>query len=627
MKNEQHTETLISEQMNFRNGQNEWGYVYPQGSMENFTNAETLLKKAGGKPKECGISDYALGGRGKAKPEFIISINKKQDTIIVIEAKNTISKHETKEKNKPNGFAVDGVLYYAKFLKEKFNVIAIAVSGTSVSKCKTSTFKWNKGEDNYFEWFQGKDNFLTIDNIINILEGNKIKREYNETEVQELALKLHDNLRILGVTEKEKPLFIASILIALNNKDFLSSYHNFNTPLQLIKQVKDYVELELDKAEIPTEKIRYLKSALDQLGKNEKIKSIELRNENSIRWYIEQLENKILPMMNYTYNTTGDSLGKFYHEFIKYSGGDGKGLGIVLTPKHITDFMVEIAKISKNDKVLDPTCGSGSFLVSAMNHMFEQAQTAEEEENIKKNNLHGIEINTDLWVLAMTNMIVRGDGKSNISSGSCFDDKIKRKIKDQKINKGLINPPYAQKDYSEIEFIDNMLDMLTVGGLGVAIVPLSSAIGTKFKEEREIIMKKHTLKAVFSMPDEAFYPTASTNTCVMVWEAHKPHDETNEETFFGFYKDDGFVKKKKLGRVDVNNKWNDIKENWLTSYKRNRIIDGFTAEKKVTYKDEWLVEAYMKTDYSLLTEDDFIKTLQEYTAYLVMSADKGGQYD
>lgn len=623
MKNEQHTETLISEQMDFRNGQNEWGYVYPQGNMEQFKLIDSLLKKAGGKPKVCEINDYSLGGKGKAKPEFIIHLNSNQNTIIVIEAKNTINKHASDNLNKPNAYAVDGALYYAKFLKEEFDVIAIAVSGTSLTKYKTSTFKWNKQEDEYIEWFQGKDNFLTINNIINILSGNKLKRDYNEKEVQELALKLHDNLRMLGVTEKEKPLFIASILIALNNDDFLNSYRSLNTPTQLINHVKTYLNVELDKANIPNQKISYLKQSLDQLGKNEKIKSIELRNENSIRWYIEQLQNKILPMMNssLTHSITGDALGKFYHEFIKYSGGDGKGLGIVLTPKHVTDFMVEVAKISKNDKVIDPCCGSGSFLVSAMNKMFSEAKTEEEEENIRKNNLHGIELNNDLWVLSMTNMIVRGDGKSNIHHDSCFNKSLSKKLKFENINKGLINPPYSQPDHSEIEFIDNMLDMLTVGGLGVAIVPLSSAIGTKFKTEREIIMRKHTLKAVFSMPDDIFYPTAGTNTCVMVWEAHVAHEVSNEETFFGFYKDDGFIKKKKLGRVDFNNSWEEVKDKWLTAYRRNQIIDGFTAERKVTHTDEWLVEAYMKTDYSTLTEDDFLKTIKDYLAYQITTGD------
>lgn len=621
MKNEQHTESLIRKNMQFEYGQNSWGYVYPQGNMELFYKVENLLKKAGGKPKECHLDDFTSGGSGRAKPEFIISLDNQIDTIIVIEAKNTISKHESKERNFPKAYAVDGVLYYAKFLKEQFNVIAIAVSGTSLNKYRTSTFKWNRGDESFTEWYQGKDNFLTVTNILNILEGNKIKRKYDMAEVKELALKLHDNLRTLGVTEKEKPLFIASILIALNNADFVSTYHSLNTPIQLINHVKVYLNYELDKASIPITKINYLKSSLDQLGKNEKIKSIDLRNENSIRWYIEQLENKILPMMSNTYNTTGDALGKFYHEFIKYSGGDGKGLGIVLTPEHITDFMVEIAKISKVDKVIDPCCGSGSFLVSAMNKMFSEAKTKEEEELIKKENLHGVEINTDLWVLAMTNMIVRGDGKSNINSGSCFDKKIKEQLKKEKINKGLINPPYSQRDYSEIQFIDNMLDILTPNGIGVAIVPLSCAIGTKFRDDRQVILSKHTLKAVFSMPDDIFYPTASTNTCVMVWEAHVPHNVSDEETFFGFYKDDGFVKRKKLGRIDANDEWDKIKETWVKAYSRNYIIDGFTAEKKVGYLDEWLVEAYMKTDYSSLREEDFINTIREYLAYKVISGE------
>jgi type I restriction-modification system DNA methylase subunit len=90
-----------------------------------------------------------------------------------------------------------------------------------------------------------------------------------------------------------------------------------------------------------------------------------------------------------------------------------------------------------------------------------------------------------------------------------------------------------------------MLDILAAGGTGVVVVPMSCAIGTKFKETRRRLFKKHTLKAVFSMPDDMFYSNnASTNVCVMVWEAHKSHDAA-KTTFFGYYKDDGFVKAKK----------------------------------------------------------------------------------
>lgn len=623
MKNEQHTETLITEEMEFRNGENDFGYVFPQGNMENFKKANELLKKAGGKPKECELEDYSKGGNGKAKPEFIITLNDDVNTIIVIEAKNIISKHETPETNKPSSFAVDGALYYAKFLKEEYNVIAIAVSGTSKVKYKTSMYHWLQGKESPSELAQGKDNFLSIKNIKNLLNRKKIEKNYNERDVQELALNLHDNLRELGITEKDKPLFIASLLIALSNEDFVASYRTMNTASSLLKHIQFNLNAQLENANISSDKIKYLKSSLDLLGKNEKIKSIPLMNENSIRWYIEQLENKILPMMNssLTHSISGDALGKFYHEFIKYSGGDGKGLGIVLTPKHITDFMVEIAKITKNDKVIDPCCGSGSFLVSAMNKMLDEAKNEDEVLEIKKNNLHGIEINRDLWVLAMTNMIVRGDGKSNINHKSCFDDDTIKRLKKLNITKGLINPPYAQKDYSEIEFIDNMLELLSVGGTGVAIVPLSSAIGTKFKDERELIMKKHTLKAVFSMPDDLFYPIASTNTCIMVWEANVPHEVSDEKTFFGFFKDDGFVKKKKLGRIDYNSEWDNIKNEWLELFKEKKVKAGYTSTKKVTFKDEWLVEAYMQTDYSKLEEEDFIKTLREYSSFLVTSGD------
>ena len=90
----------------------------------------------------------------------------------------------------------------------------------------------------------------------------------------------------------------------------------------------------------------------------------------------------------------------------------------------------------------------------------------------------------------------------------------------------------------------------------------------------------------------------------MVWEAHKPHN-INENTFFGYYKDDGFVKAKKLGRIDKFNKWKQIKDNWVSLYKEKEVKEGLTAKHKVTFEDEWLCEAYMKTDYSGLQQKDF----------------------
>ena len=96
-------------------------------------------------------------------------------------------------------------------------------------------------------------------------------------------------------------------------------------------------------------------------------------------------------------------------------------------------------------------------------------------------------------------------------------------------------------------------------------------------------------------------------------------DNQFDET--GNYKDDGFVKAKKLGRIDKFNKWKQIKDNWVSLYKEKEIKEGLTAKHKVTFEDEWLCEAYMKTDYSGLQQKDFQRTINDYLAYLVRSGD------
>jgi len=253
-----------------------------------------------------------------------------------------------------------------------------------------------------------------------------------------------------------------------------------------------------------------------------------------------------------------------------------------------------------------------------MSKMFRTANP-KETNTIRKERLFGVEQDDGMYTLTITNMIIRKDGKSNIFKGDCFDSKIVNELKGKRINIGLMNPPYSQ-DKTEFEFVEQLLDILVIGGAGIVVVPMSCAIGTKFKNERERLFQNHTLRAVFSMPDDIFYPTAGTNPCVMVWEAHKPHD-SSQETFFGFCKNDGFVKRKKLGRIDDYNRWSGILANWLKLYRNRDVADGLSARACVTHKDEWLCEAYMKTDYSTLTQEDFQSTLNDYLAYLVKAGE------
>lgn len=611
---EQYTEELTLKEMKLSLGENKKCFVFPQGDIEDLDKINNILKKVGGKPKKQELQDFEILTKGKSLPDFIISFKEDLHTIIVIECKKNISKHSSSMLDSPKDFAVDGALFYAKHLKESYNVIAIGVSGTSIDKFKTTTFYWKKGENQPNKLSKINDILLEPHNYLNIIQGKKLEKEYSIDDIRVVALKMHEYLREIKMSERHKPLFIAGILISLKENAFLKNYHNYTSFDHLLKNLILAIETVLEDDNLSKKKIDYIKQAFTVLSDNTKFKEIPLGHFKSLTWYIEELELKIKPMMDNT-NNTADALGIFYHEFIKYSGGDGKGLGIVLTPQHLTEFMVDLADISKDSRVVDICCGSASFLVTAMSKMFSLAKTDAEREKIRRDGLYGVEFDPELHVLALANMIIRKDGKSNIIQGDCFNKKNTKFLKEQNINVGLINPPYSQKDREELEFVEHMLDILSSNALGVCVVPMSCAIGTKFKQTRERLFSKHKLLAVFSMPDDIFYPTG-TNVCVMVWQAHTPHNP-NEETFFGYYKEDGFEKRKKLGRIDVKNRWESIKKEWLYLYKNKDVKIGMTARKAVNHSDEWLCEAYMQTDYSKLKQDDFEQTIRDYAAYLV----------
>lgn len=613
---ERYTESLTLREMKITLGDNGWGFVFPQGDVADADKILTLLKTAGGKPTQRVLDDFTTGGNGKAKPEFIITFNDDIHTIIVIECKNSVKKHQSANLDCPNGYAVDGVLYYAKFLKNSFNVIAVAISGTKSTDIKVDAFYWSKGLTTYDAELlkKSKDIILEPKNYIKLVKGEKLQKDYSLDEIRETAIEMHDYLREIAVREEHKPIFIAGVLIALSNDDFSKSYAHLPSYNAVMSAIQTAIENELKKGGIRNDRTTYIKQIFKMLQDNSKFSVIPLIQKRSIVWYVEQLEMKIKPMMDYA-GSTLDALGVFYHEFIKYSGGDGSGLGIVLTPQHLTEFMVELADVNKNSKVVDICCGSGGFLVTAMSKMFRDANPVEVD-TIRKERLYGVEQDDGLYTLAIANMIIRQDGKSNIFKGDCFDTKITKELKDLNINVGLINPPYSLKGGPvELEFVEQLLNILTPGGTGVVVVPMSCAIGTKFKDVRERLFKKHTLKAVFSMPDDIFYPTA-TNPCVMVWQAHASHD-SKQETFFGYCKNDGYVKRKKLGRIDYYGLWVDILAEWLKLYRNRDVVDGLSARACVDDSDEWLCEAYMKTDYSVLTQDDFQKTVNDYLAYLV----------
>lgn len=193
-------------------GENAFGYVFPQGDVSSIGKIEKLLKLAGGKPKECDLNDFSQGGKGKGKPEYVITFNDDIHTIIVIECKNTAKMHSSDKLNRPGAYAVDGVLYYAKFLKREYNVIAVAISGTNVDNMKVDTFYWTQGQDTYTKLEKAKDIILEPQNYVELIKGNKLKKAYSLDEIRNTAIDMHNSLREIKVTEAHKPIFIAGIL-------------------------------------------------------------------------------------------------------------------------------------------------------------------------------------------------------------------------------------------------------------------------------------------------------------------------------------------------------------------------------------------------------------------------------
>jgi 16S rRNA G966 N2-methylase RsmD len=609
---EQYTESLVLQEMKCVIGENAFGFVFPQGDVEQIAKLEKLLKKASGKPAVCPLTDYSQGGNGKAKPEFLVTFNNDANTIIVVECKKSVKDHVSENLDRPKKYAVDGVLYYAKFLKEKYNVVAIAVSGTKKENCKVSTFYWQKGLDTHQEY--GKLNIILEPiNYLKFIKGEKIAIDYSLEDIRKTAILMSDNLRIAKVTANNKPIFIAGILIALQDESFDAEYHYATTLRSLIDQLRNAITSVLKINKVDSGRIESILNTFRDVASLHHFQTTPMQNDNSLRWYIQELDMKIKPMMNHS-DSSIDALGEFYQEFIKFSNGDdGKALGIVLTPQHLTDFMCEVSGLNKHSKVADICAGSGGFLVTAMSKMMRNANP-EEIIAIRQNGLYGIEADPNIYALCIANMIVRRDGKSNIHYGSCFDEKNLSLLRKQHIDIGLLNPPYSQDDHNELEFVEKLLSVLSSRGVAVVVVPMNCALGTTCKEVRERLFKAHTLEAVFSMPTELFNPSASVPPCVMVWTANVPHP-TDKQTFFGYYRDDGFVKRKKLGRVDVYGKWSIIKSEWLRLFRNREEKIGVSVKHCVTYKDEWCAEAYMETDYSNVTQSDFEKKLKEYVAF------------
>lgn len=458
----------------------------------------------------------------------------------------------------------------------------------------------------------------------------------DKEKVMQNTYKLNELLHRHSIPEKLRSQFVGTCLLALKNG------LDYSTPsltaAQIRTRIKEVLEDLLNSDINKAEKLALLNRNV--LGDQ----YVRQLNIAAFREILKFIEDNILPFINDKSTSGQDLLNLFFVTFNKYVGKSDKNQAF--TPDHITDFMAKITGVNKHSVVLDPCCGSGSFLVRAMTQALDDCATATEQDKVKKHQIFGIEFDENVYGLATTNMLIHSDGNSNIRQGSCFA--LADWIKDAKPNVILMNPPYNgqrihlpksyvdtwSKDKKEdpskglyfVKFIADTLNSINHQAKLAVLLPVACAIGTSGEIARlkREILEENTLDAVFTLPNEIFYPGASASACCMVFKIGTKHNDiSNPDTFFGYYKDDGFKKKKNLGRVEQidfktgKSKWAEIELEWIELYRNRRAVDGLSATHKVSGADEWLCEAYMKTDYTKLTEQDFQQTINDYLAYLV----------
>lgn len=627
-------------------------------------------------------TDLADAGR----PEYLI-INDNKNLAIVIECKKEKKKslmispslRDKKEllikADTISKYAMDGAIHYAKFLSKNYDVIAIGITGIDDGDdLSVNTFFWKKGQvlqytDDesacYGPFYDLKlYKLYPFDYYLSYVENEtaSIIKEFNEEKATLAATELNIMLDSAGVNTMVRALLVSGLLLALRDKTFQTTYENKEIGADALQaNLKNAIFRVINAGDIEDE---YKKQVLrDKFADTFNQQDLLNDNAKKLRMVLKKLHETIYPCMNGDFSI--DIIGKFYHEFLRYTK-NGANNGIKLTPSVITELFCELADIKVDDVILDPCLGTGGFLISGMNKMYSLADKMTQEEveaffdekikekkisdkevrqikyknkavlgkegfinrdvkeYIRKNQLVGCEADPTMFVLGCSNMILRGDGKSNILHGDCM--KLMDDIKGFEATIGLMNPPYSESAYNIMDFVYNLCKCVKKTKRVVVIVPTSCAHADDYLDLRNRILEENTLLGVMSMNIDLFKGIAGTITCIMVFEAGVPHD-FNKRVYFGNWKEDGYIWHKTLGRIpDKTHKKNrylpkECRQRWMESFNSKDIDDEFGIWRKLSKnthgvcEDEWLWEYFVETDYTLLTKKDFEAQVKEYMLF------------
>lgn len=418
---------------------------------------------------------------------------------------------------------------------ESFYVTTTYWDGTSWSECRINNYPTT--------------GFLTQEQVTDILNQNradilhyKVDSALFLQKANEINTTLHRN----GVAARDRAGLVAGLLLALAQD---ATMRIDPDPTTLIGDINSRIT-----------------TILRHHGKNEVAAQVKLNlpmtpeNHRKYRVAIVGAMAALREMnIRSAINSGTDALGQFYETFLKYAN-DASEMGIVLTPRHITKFAVDVVGIRHDDRVFDPTCGTGGFLVAALDSI--RAEHFDLHQDVYKafqnDCLFGVEQSDDVFGLALVNMIFRGDGKSHIHNGNCFDNEfifedgaIRRHRQPVQLTtpivrpftRVLMNPPFAVEDEPEYRFVDYALQQTVPSGILFAILPNVPITGSSTVSWRRALLSQHTVKAVVQLPRDLFLPVASKGTYALVVEAWRPH-QAEDRVFFGILTDDDHASRK-----------------------------------------------------------------------------------
>jgi len=454
---------------------------------------------------------------GATKPENIVKVD--EETYYIIEAKNQREKLDIAVKEARE--------YYATPINNIGKVKVLFISGIA-----------GNSEDGFVaqsQYYNGKSWEIISENeaeVTGLLSNAQVERilktksaklkdvEINEYEFLKTAEEINGILHEGGINKDIRARVIAAVLLALSEGTEI----NLNEePSVLITSINSRVNVVLQKHSKP-QFSQFISLSLPATEDN------HFRFKKALVDTIHQLYSlNIRSAMK----SGRDILGTFYEVFLKYGNG-AKEIGIVLTPRHITKFAAAVLDIQPNDLVLDPTCGTGGFLVSALDEVRKKA-TPSDLEDFKKFGIYGMEEQDFVVSLALVNMIFRNDGKNNIIPANCFSNwlytknrnghiKAEFQLTDSSarippITKVMMNPPFPKKktDYKEFKFIEHALNQMQIGGILFSVLPYSCMIkGGIYFEWRKRLLKDNTLISVVTFPEDLFYPVGVHSVGVFI---------------------------------------------------------------------------------------------------------------